>query len=264
MLTSTFIHVPGVGYTTERRIWQMGVPTWEHFVRSHADIELPEGKKALILPYAEESILRLRKRDHAYFAGVLPAKEHWRAVSEFRGEIGYLDIETTGFNWNDVITVIGLYDGYEMRHFVRGLNLDEFPSAVSGFKLLVTFFGSVFDLPVIRRSFTGLSLSQLHVDLCFLLKRLGLGGGLKSIETQLGLRRRSETEGLDGFDAVRLWAEYLRGSQEALDLLLLYNKEDVMNMEFLLSYACSRMEDHIRPLMPGSPEAPQVAQPLPP
>ena len=241
MLTSTFVHVQGVGYTTERRIWEMGAQTWSHFLEKHPELPLAQGKKSLILPVIEESASRLDERDFAYFARVLPPKEHWRAVPDFGDAIGYLDIETTGCGYEDAITVIGLYDGYDMRAFVRGRNLDDFPEAVSRLRMLVTFFGSGFDLPFIRRAFPDLEMNQLHVDLCHLLRRLGHTGGLKRIEGQLGIRRRPETEGLDGFDAVRLWHEHLRGSEEALDLLLTYNKEDVMNMEALLSYGCAEM-----------------------
>lgn len=241
MLTSTFIHVSGIGYTTERKIWEMGALTWAEFLSLHPNLELPDAKKALILPHIEESIERLAERDHAFFARTLQSKDHWRAVSEFGNELAYLDIETTGCGYDDQITVIGLYNGHDMRTFIRGINLDEFPAAVSGFKMLATFFGSGFDLPFIRRTFPDLSLDQLHVDLCFLLRRLGLAGGLKNIEKQLKIKRRPETEGLDGFDAVRLWNEYRRGSEEALELLLLYNKEDVMNMEDLLAYGCAEL-----------------------
>lgn len=241
MLTSTFIHVQGVGDTTERRIWELGALTWEHYLEMHAELRIPEGKKALILPTVEESIARLDAREYAYFAHKLPPKEHWRALGEFGGELAYLDIETTGCNYDDQITVIGLYDGYDMQSFVRGINLHEFPEAVSRAKMLVTFFGSGFDLPVIRRSFPDLKLDQLHVDLCFLLKRVGLSGGLKHIEEQMGITRRPEAEGLDGFDAVRLWHAYRGGSEEALDLLLTYNKEDVMNMEPLLAFGRSEL-----------------------
>jgi len=79
------------------------------------------------------------------------------------------------------------------------------------------------------------------VDLCYLLRRLGLTGGLKHVERQLGISRRPEVKGLDGLDATRLWREYRRGSREALDLLLTYNKEDVVNMEALLAYGCAEM-----------------------
>ena len=245
MLTSTFIHVQGIGYTTERRIWDMGALTWERFLEMRPELKLSEGKKSLILSTVEESVLRLADRDYAYFADVLAPRDHWRALSEFGGELAYLDIETTGCGYDDQITVIGLYDGYDMRSFVRGINLDEFPEAMSRFKMLVTFFGSGFDLPMIRRTFPRLRVDQLHVDLCFLLKRIGLSGGLKKIEGQLGINRRPETEGLDGLDAVRLWYAYRAGSEEALDLLLTYNKEDVMNMEPLLRYGCAEIESKL-------------------
>jgi hypothetical protein len=241
MLTSTFIHIQGIGYATERRIWEMGARTWSHYLDMHPALPLAQGKKSLILPVIEESASRLENKDYAYFGRVLPAKEHWRAVSEFGDDLAYLDIETTGCGYEDGITIIGLYDGYDMQTFIRGENLADFPEAVSRYRVLVTFFGSGFDLPFIRRTFPDLRLDQLHVDLCHLLRRLGFSGGLKRIEGQLGIRRRPETEGLDGYDAVRLWNEHLRGSEEALDLLLLYNKEDVMNMESLLAHGCAEM-----------------------
>lgn len=241
MLTSTFVHVQGIGYSTERRIWDMGVLTWQQFLEEHANLKLPEGKKSLILSSVEESVARLSERDHAFFGRTLAPRDHWRAISEFGDSLAFLDIETTGCYGHDEITVIGLYDGSDMSTFVKGRNMSEFPDAVSRYKMLVTFFGSGFDLPFIRRTFPDLKLDQLHVDLCFLLRRLGLTGGLKCIEATLGIRRRPECEGLDGFDAVRLWNEYTRGSEEALELLLLYNAEDVANMQPLLAHACCQM-----------------------
>lgn len=243
MLTSTFIHIPGVGYATERKIWGMGAYSWDRYVDLHPGLNLPEGRKSIILPIIEESIVKFAEKDHRYFADVLPSKDHWRAVESFgaKGEIAYLDIETTGCGYGDEITVIGLYDGYEMKSFIQGQNLDDFPSAISKAKMIVTFFGSGFDLPFIRRVFPKLEIDQLHVDLCFMLRRIGLTGGLKHIEETVGIKRCPETEGLDGMDAVRMWAEYRRGSTEALDLLLLYNKEDVVNMENLLAHGCTEM-----------------------
>jgi uncharacterized protein len=244
MLTSTFIHVSGIGYATECKIWELGALTWAQYVELHDSLKLSDGKKALVLPRIEESIERLDARNHRYFAKALPSKEHWRAIGEFGSQLAYLDIETTGCNWDDHITIIGLYDGANMRTFVRGENLDEFPRIISQYSMLVTFFGSGFDLPVIKREFPSLTLDQLHVDLCFMMKRLGLSGGLKRIETLMGITRCPETDGLDGFDAVRLWREYRKGSRDALELLLLYNKEDVMNMAALLTYGCAALKKH--------------------
>jgi len=243
VLTSTFVHAQGIGYATERQIWELGAVTWSRFLEIHPEIRLSEHKKSLILPCIEESILRLAQRDYRFFARRLRPSDQWRAVSEFGSRLVYLDIETTGCGWDDQITVIGVYDGEEMHSFVCGQNLESFPEFISQFEMLVTFAGTTFDLPLIKRVFPGLQLDQLHIDLMCMLRRLGLKGGLKNIERQLGIYRRPEVEGMTGFDAVRLWQEYRRGSTEALELLLTYNKEDVVNMSYLLEYGCKLMRD---------------------
>lgn len=249
MLTSTFIHVPGVGYATERKIWEMGICDWQQYVSTHNSIRLPESKKSLILPVIEKSISALDQRDDTFFARSLPAIDHWRALSHFgrKGQIAYIDIETTGCYSNSDITVIGYYDGYEMKSFVEGINMNDFPSAIASATMLVTFFGTGFDLPYIRRRFPQLKLGQPHIDLCYLLRRLGFRGGLKHIEQCLCIRRTDETNGLDGMDAIRLWNEYRNGSREALQILLQYNKEDVLNMEVLLDFACRKMQEILKP-----------------
>ena len=112
--------------------------------------------------------------------------------------------------------------------------------------MLVTFFGTGFDLPFIRRTFPKLEMPQMHVDLCYLLRKLGYRGGLKKIETQLGIGRTSETTGLSGMDAVRLWYQYLGGSQKALETLLTYNAEDVRNMSDLLAIGYRKMAMAVR------------------
>ena len=107
----------------------MGALTWEQFLALSDELKLTPSKKTLLTPLVEESVVRLKQKDHAYFADVLPKKDHWRALSEFGEAIGYLDIETTGCNpnWGDCITVIGLYNGFEMKTFVQGINLDRVP-----------------------------------------------------------------------------------------------------------------------------------------
>ena len=80
-------------------------------------------------------------------------------------------------------------------------------------------------------------LDQIYLDLVHPLRRLGFVGGLKAIESQVGILRSEETTGLGGFDAVRLWRAYNRGDDDALDLLLEYNMEDVVNLEPLAELA---------------------------
>ena len=52
------------------------------------------------------------------------------------------------------------------------------------------------------------------------------------MEQQLGIRR--QFQGITGWDAVLLWQRYQNyGDQNALELLLQYNKEDVVNLKVL-------------------------------
>lgn len=245
MLTATFIHAPGVGYATEQKIWEQGILSWNEYIKLHETISIPENKKPFILSTVQNSIEALNANNHLYFANQLPSKEHWRAFSHFgkKGSIAYLDIETTGCGYYDDITVIGYYNGYDMKSYVKGINMNEFPYNISEAAMLVTFFGSGFDLPFLRRRFPSLKLNQLHIDLCFLMKRIGLTGGLKHIESILNIPRTPETDGLNGMDAVRLWREFQNGNDDALNLLLHYNKEDVINMELLLNFGIKKMQE---------------------
>jgi uncharacterized protein YprB with RNaseH-like and TPR domain len=56
-----------------------------------------------------------------------------------------------------------------------------------------------------------------------------LKGGLKRMEERFGIVRA--TRGMNGWDALQLWARHeTAGDQDALRLLLEYNREDVMNL----------------------------------
>ena len=234
MLERTFLHAPGVGRVTEQALWGAGANSWQAFLEGSGQWPITEAQNASIVSTLNESLVRLENGDFAWFARLLPAQEHWRAVPSFGYQLGFLDIETNGGQNAEDLTVIGLYDGRTMRQFVAGINLHDFPNAVADTAMLVTFFGTVFDIPFIKRAFPRLSLPQLHVDLCYLFRRVGRKGGLKSIERQLGIVRSSAADGLDGMDAVRLWQEYRLGRKRSLELLLNYNAEDVKNMAELL------------------------------
>ncbi len=247
MLTSTFIHVPGVGPATEQSLWAQGIFTWQEYLDNSQALKLPPRHKIALAQTLADSVAALEEERADYFARSLPKREHWRAVSHFP-KIGFLDIETNGGMSSDSITLIGLYDGFEMRFYVKGENLAQFAYDCQDFDGFVTFFGTGFDIPFLKRRFPVLEsvfADRLHIDLCPLLKRLGHTGGLKRIEQQLKISRVPETDGLSGMDAVRLWRAFRRGgkgTEEARRLLLAYNKEDVINMQTLLNYARPRLE----------------------
>ncbi len=236
MLESTFIHAKGIGRNTELRLWEAGARNWQEYLEADEESwPLSALQRTMLTETVQESVDRLQDEDFAWFAEALPAAEHWRAVPAFGHRLAFLDIETNGGNGPNDITVIGLYDGRKMYQFVQGQNMDEFPDALEEAAMIVTFFGTGFDLPFIRRAYPRLPLPQLHVDLCYMLRRLGYRGGLKSIEHQMGISRSNSTTGLSGLDAVRLWQQYRMGHEASLETLLSYNAEDVKNMADLLS-----------------------------
>lgn len=242
LLEATYLHAQGIGRATERRLWEAGLRDWETFLALPEEkLPLTRAQRALLRPVILESRERLEQEDFHWFSERLPAGEHWRAIPAFGHRLAFLDIETTGGMEPEDLTLVGVYDGYRLRQYVRGQNLDEFPEALDEAAILVTFFGTGFDLPFLRRAFPALKMDQMHVDLCFLLRKLGYRGGLKSIEAQMGIQRSAATSGLSGWDAVRLWQEYQRGRRQSLDILLAYNAEDVRNMTDLLAEGYKRL-----------------------
>lgn len=242
MLESTFIHVPGVGSSTERRLWESGANDWAAYLAGcEENWPVSTAQRTNLKPIIEESVLRLQEANAFWFAKRIPSSEHWRAAQAFGSQMAYLDIETDGGQSGDSITLIGLYDGHTMHQFIRGKNLQEFPDALNGIGLLITFYGTGFDLPMLQRAFAGLSLQQMHIDLCYLMRRLGYRGGLKQIERRLGIIRSNSTDGLSGMDAVRLWHEYQLGRRTSLRTLLEYNAEDTRNMADILEEGYKRM-----------------------
>jgi uncharacterized protein YprB with RNaseH-like and TPR domain len=151
----------------------------------------------------------------------------------------FIDIETTGLSpWESEITVIGFYicTGMESRSVQligRDITRTEVLAALEGVDTIYTYNGARFDLPFIYQHL-GINLAEMydHCDLMFQCWRNNLRGGLKGVEKQLGITR--ESEGVDGRDAIRLWNRYLYSADlEALETLLRYNLEDVVNLKTL-------------------------------
>ena len=151
----------------------------------------------------------------------------------------YLDIETTGLSpWYCEITVIGIHlcNGAEARSVqlvgdeISDVSLME---ALEGVDVIYTYNGSRFDIPFISRRL-GIDLAQIfpHRDLMYDCWRNNLRGGFKAVERQLGIYRRLKE--MNGYQAVRLWWRYVNDYDEnALAILLEYNREDVVNLKTL-------------------------------
>lgn len=100
-------------------------------------------------------------------------------------------------------------------------------------QIIVTFNGSLFDLPFLRAAFPDLKIPPVHIDLRFLAKRVGLSGGQKSIEQELGIKRPSAVHDIRGDSAPILWHKYRRGSLDAFKLLIEYNHCDIEGMKHI-------------------------------
>jgi uncharacterized protein YprB with RNaseH-like and TPR domain len=148
----------------------------------------------------------------------------------------YLDIETTGLcSFYDEITVIGvcLANDSENR-LVQLVGADatrvNLLRTLRCAETIYTYNGSRFDLPFIySRLRVNLRDHFHHHDLMHDCWRNNLYGGFKAVERQLGIPRR--LRGIGGAEAVILWWRYqVHRDKKALDLLLEYNKEDVINL----------------------------------
>lgn len=233
MIRHTFSILQGIGEKLEKRLWHQGILTWDDFLRAKNIDHIGVERKQIYDEALYEAQRNLKDLNAAYFSRLLKLKEHWRLFEEFKGYIIALDIETNGFPCyaGGEVTLVGLYDGFDYKALIRGsgLSSESLERELSGYKLLLTFYGSVFDLPFLREKL-GITFSGVHFDLCFGFKRVGFKGGLKRIEQLLEIHRDESVKGFDGYDAVRLWEEARGGHDEAWELLLTYNKFDTINL----------------------------------
>ncbi|HEA83861.1 MAG TPA: exonuclease [Thermodesulfobacterium geofontis] len=171
----------------------------------------------------------------------LSEKEKWLLYLYFPSHLLFVDIETEGLSKekND-ITLIGIYKEGRYYPFIKGFNLNKALKYLAFTPIWITFGGENFDIPFIKRTFPHLETPLVHIDLFFLTKELGLKGGLKKIEKFLGIVRK--TEGLNGYDAVKLWRKWTEEKdKKALRKLLLYNKEDVINLKKIMDYVTKKL-----------------------
>ena len=208
MLTKTFLHLPGIGRRSEQRLWDACIGTWQDLAASidegralfdHRASLLGRARIGAISHELELSEEALGRLDGAYFAKRLPASEHWRVLPEFAAKTVYLDIETTGLSRvYDDITMVGWHaaDGYDAR--ISGHDLHRLADQLEGYEVIVTFNGATFDLPFLRHAYPELKLPPIHVDLRYVLRRLGLFGGLNRSRKTSGFVVSGRMDSMEG------------------------------------------------------------------
>ncbi|HET9754795.1 MAG TPA: ribonuclease H-like domain-containing protein, partial [Myxococcales bacterium] len=181
MITASFRHIHGIGPLRERQLWMSGVRSWSdlppvgELLSPRLDGRLRDG--------AALSAARLAEGDLAFFGRALPQTEHWRLLPQVLDGAAFLDIEAA----SDKVTVIGALDGQGLVSWSR--SFDGFRERSRAWTALVTFNGTGFDVPILRRVFPGWEPPAVHIDLRHVYQRLREKGGLKELEPRAGFFR---------------------------------------------------------------------------
>jgi len=238
---NSFIGADGVGEQTERTIWEQGVTHWDEFEPS-----VVGGKRGQrVQSFISEGRERLERTDVTFFDRQFPSSEQWRLYETFRDRACFFDIETTGLDEHrNRVTTVSLHQAGETETLVAGddLTAGTLRAAFADADLLVTFNGKRFDVPFLEANFD-VDLDRPHLDLMYTCKKLGLSGGLKEVEQDIGIER--DRPDISGRDAVRLWREHEAGQDGALETLISYNREDTVNLKTLADRATTALDEDV-------------------
>ena len=174
----------------------------------------------------------------AFFVDHFSSRDMHKLYSHFKDETIFLDIEVEHVTKD--ITVIGLYGGVDTKIMIKGKNLDisYLSKFLSHYKLIVTYNGSVFDIPFLKKRYPDLIPKVPVIDLRHMCSRAGYSGGLKQIEKELGICRTNPlVENLVGGDPYKLYRMWKgSGDEHYLRLLVEYNEEDLINLRPILHH----------------------------
>src|SRR6185369_9732390 len=174
MLKYSFRQIKGIGAKRERELWGRGIYSWDDFEHENGS------QLRMFNLYSEESNPLYESRralemgDADFFANNLPRQEHHRIALGFPEETLFLDIESTGLSrYYDTITVVGWSVGANYQVYIKGQDYEPLRVALLNAKAIVTFNGSIFDLPFVKHEFPETPFPTTHIDLRFLSKRVG-------------------------------------------------------------------------------------------
>ena len=241
LLKKTFQHIEGIGEKKESLLWKEGVIDWEDTLDKINYYAMPKSMREALKDELPRTIYNYKTKNYNYFLKRFPTPIIYRLYPALMDKTVFLDIETTGIKPSKAhVTVIGCYDGKDMKVFVHGRNEHEFLDYIKNYSIVVTFNGSCFDIPFLERYFAT-TIKCVQIDLRFVLKDLGYTGGLKKIEQDVGISRGDDMVGVNGYTAVLLWNYYQDTKDEtAIDSLIHYNLLDTINLEYLMCLAYNK------------------------
>jgi len=239
MIKNSFILLEKINQKTEQNIYSQNIKDWDDFLNSKKIKGLSNKRKLYYDKKIKDAKKALYTFNSKYFTPLLPGTETWRLYDFFKDQTLFLDIEVE--NKKGDINIIGLYDGITTKTMVYpNLNLTLLKQELKKYKLIVTFNGSVHDIPVLKKYFSDFIPKIPHIDLRFLCQKLNLKGSLKDIEKKLNIHRPKHLNG----SPVDLWKAYhASGDKEYLDLLVQYNEEDVINLKPIMEHCYGKLKN---------------------
>ena len=236
MIEHTFQMLPSVGAKKEKALWESDILSWDDFLSADSIGCVKPALKERSDPIVMQAAELLKDDDSFALADLIPKSEHWRMFDHFKDDAAYLDIETDGLSRDALVTVVTVHRKDRTYTLTEGFDLDpeSLSKALKGSKILVTYNGSCFDVPVLKNSFPEVDLDIPQYDLRFASRKVGYKGGLKPLEIELGIHRSEDILDVDGAMAVHLWHQWKRnGDEDALNILQEYNRADTVNLEYI-------------------------------
>jgi uncharacterized protein YprB with RNaseH-like and TPR domain len=227
MMRSTFIIFTGIGTERERKLWKMGCRDWNELpsrcisMGRRLDMEIADAETAL------------KSMDAVYFARRLKPAERWRLLFEFESSCAFVDVEMDSYGKYANPSIVGICRNNSYAFLMKGRDLDSknIAETLGDSKVIVFYNGARHDLHFLRRLLPDIGERYATVDLLPIASRLGIKGGLKKTERELGVRRSRIVELSVSGRAVELWKSWRRTGRRAfLNMLTLYNSEDACNL----------------------------------
>ena len=153
MIRRCFRIFHGIGPGRERAVHAAGIADWQAFLDAGHVPGLSEPRRAALRRQVRRWAAALAEGDTGFFVRNLPLRDHWMLFEALGEAVRHLDIETTGLSARrHDVTMVGVFDGKRYQALVRGQGLTEraLAEALRGCTLLVTYFGSQFDVPFLR------------------------------------------------------------------------------------------------------------------
>jgi uncharacterized protein YprB with RNaseH-like and TPR domain/predicted nuclease with RNAse H fold/dephospho-CoA kinase len=241
MIQNTFLHFKHISRVSELELWKNGILTWNDYAKHYPE-QLSLMASAQTQPDSQISFDAFKQNNIDFFAKNIDRHEYFRLAVSFPEQVIFFDIETTGLSiYYDIITLVGWSIGNEYGVYINGDKYDALFDNITKAKIIITFNGTLFDLKFIKKNIATINVPSTHIDLRFFAKRVGLSGGQKSIEEQIGFKRKKNIEDIQGEAAPILWHKYRRGDTNALKTLIEYNHADIEGMKAIFDECVHRV-----------------------